>query len=190
MKKMSLAQKKLNIVTVACVFIFFMLWTFLYVPFKETIKELKSELIGIQGQILQIEGKTAGSEEINQGFRQLEERYQWVNSKFPKKEEKALRMLSDLAKEFKVEVSSIRSQPKVAFLDENAQKVEIEEGLCQKLLVSIEMKSVYKDLVGYIDALKKFLPAYVTIESMRIRKEGPGLQQLNISLDLNLYLLS
>ncbi|MCK5178342.1 MAG: hypothetical protein KAR32_02345, partial [Candidatus Omnitrophica bacterium] len=81
-------------------------------------------------------------------------------------------------------------QPKVDFLDEDAQKVEIEGRVCQKFLVSIEIKAIYGDLVEYVDNLKESLPAYITIERMRIRKETSGARQLSITLDLNLYLLS
>lgn len=190
MRKISSAQKKINIVTATGVLAFLMLWGFLYLPSIKVVKELKSELNGIQDQIRQIEGKVTGDGKTKQGIRELEVRYQWVNSKFPEKEEKALRMLSDLAKEFKIDVLSIRSQPKVDFLDEDAQKVEIEGRVCQKFLVSIEIKAVYGDLVEYVGTLKESLPAYITIERMRIRKETSGARQLSITLDLNLYLLS
>ncbi|MCK5081268.1 MAG: hypothetical protein KAR31_00040 [Candidatus Omnitrophica bacterium] len=190
MRKISSAQKKINIVTATGVLAFLMLWGFLYLPSIKVVKELKSELNGIQDQIRQIEGKVTGDGKTKQGIRELELRAQWVNSKFPEKEEKALRMLSDLAKEFKIDVLSIRSQPKVDFLDEDAQKVEIEGRVCQKFLVSIEIKAIYGDLVEYVDNLKESLPAYITIERMRIRKETSGARQLSITLDLNLYLLS
>ena len=120
----------------------------------------------------------------------LETRYKELNSKFPEKEEGALGALSDLAKKHKIEIRSIRSQPKSFFLDENAQKIEIDGKVCQIFLVSMEIRTSYRDLVEYIDALKEYLPAYVTIESMRINKEASGSLKLNVALDLALYLLS
>ena len=76
------------------------------------------------------------------------------------------------------------------FLDENNQKVEIEEKTCELVPVTIEMKCFYKDLVKYIETLKKSLPAFISIERLRINKDKSGIPRLNIVLDLNLYLLS
>ncbi|MCK5179844.1 MAG: hypothetical protein KAR32_09965 [Candidatus Omnitrophica bacterium] len=190
MRKISLAQKKINIITAVGVLVLCMLWGLLYLPSKKAVNELKSELSGIQEQIRQIEGKAAGSGGTGRGIMGLEERYRWVNSKFPEKEEKALRMLSDLAKESSIEILSIKSQPKVDFLDENSQKVQIEGRVCQKFIVTIEMKALYGDLVEYVNILKESLPAGITVERMSIRKDVSGMRQLSIILGLNLYLLS
>jgi hypothetical protein len=185
MKKLG-PQIKINIIAAISVATFAIFWVFLYIPSQKTIGDLKRELGIVQSQIRQIEGNFSGSGKLEQGILLLEKRYKEFNSKFPEKEEEALGALSDLAKQYKAEIRSVKSQPKSIFLDESGKKIEIEGKVCQTFLVSMEIRTSYGGLVEYIDALKELLPAYVTIESMHIRKEASGSLKLIVALDLAL----
>ena len=181
---------KINIIAGISVAAFIIFWVFLYIPSKKTIKKLKEELGIVQGQIRQIEGNFGEGGKLGDWIILLEKRYKALDSKFPEKEEEALGALSDLAKQHKIEIRSIQSQPKTFFLDKDAKKIDIEGKVCQIFRVSMELSASYQDLVEYIDALKESLPAYVTIESLRVNKSSSGSLKLNVALNVALYLLS
>ena len=45
------------------------------------------------------------------------------------------------------------------------------------------------DLMKYLDALNKVLPAYVTVERLEIDDRAPATPRLDVNADLMLYLL-
>ena len=185
------AQQKKIITTVAVITVPFVIcWLFVYLPTRGMVNQLKAELNNVQNQIQQIEAMIEKGKTIEEGIKSLKERYVQIDSKFPEREEEGLRLLSDFARKQNIGIVSIKSQPRTAFLDKDSQKVEIEGKSCWQLSVSIEMKSGYADLLEYLKNLKESLPAYATFERLRINKDPSGMAKLNITMDLNLYLLS
>ena len=169
---------------------FVVLGFLVYSPIKGKVSGLRGDLTNIDSQIKQIETTVDPHRTVEEERKILEERCAKLNSKFPAKEEESLRMLSDFARKMNISVLSTRSQPKTSFLDADKQKVEISGKICQKILVTMEMKGSYKDFLKYLETLKESLPAYLTIERLRMSKDSSGMPVLNINLDINLYLLS
>ena len=181
---------KIGIIAVVGAMMFLIIGVFMYFPSRQMAKRLKNELSVVKNQIRQIERIFGKGDKMERSKKMLEARYQNVSSKFPKKEEEAMRMLSDIAKKFKTEVNSVSSRPKEFVFDGDGKKLEVQGEFCQKILVSMKIKANYKDLIEYIDALKETLPAYITIESLVIRKDTSGSLKLNVDLNLILYLLA
>ena len=190
MNTMTPAQKKIIIVSVAAVMIVALLGLFVYLPAVRKISLLKSELSGIEGQIEQIESNVGQGHSIAEGIEALNNKYRALVAKFPVKEEEALGLLSEFAKKCNITVVAIKSQPRVEFLDVKDQKVEVEGKVGQILPVSIEVKSNYTDLGKYLEMLGESLPAYVTVEELKIYKESGGSPDLKVTMELNLYLLA
>lgn len=190
MKKISPAQKKIILITTVVLLAFLIFWLFIYLPAKNTIKRIKAELASVESQIEKIEAVIDKTRTIDEGIALLEEKYQRLDAKFIQKEEEGLRLLSDFAQKLKIEILSIGPKQKSPFLDTANQKVEIEGKVCQVAPVSIQMRSSYKELVRYLDALKESLPGFIAVEMIKITKDNAGAQKLNIALDFNLYLLS
>lgn len=189
MTSISPAQRKIIIIAsgIGSLFLlasFFICWTE-----NNKLGQLKAELNVIENQIQEIEG-AEGNGQAGTEITSMEEQYRQVESKFPPKEEEDLRLLSDFARGLDIKIVSLRSQPKVLFQDQNNQKVEIDGKVCQTVLISIEMIGSYGDLVKYLETLKKSLPAYVSVERLRILKDVSTAPKLNITLELNLYLLA
>ena len=154
------------------------------------IDSLRTELSGIENQIQQTEVSDV-SEPLGQRMNSLEEKSLELDSKFPAKEEEALRFLSDFAKKSAMDVISSQFQSRKDFLQppEN-KKIEAAGKTCQSFLLTMEMKGSYKDFLEYLASLKKSLPAYMTVERLKMIKDPSGAFQLNITVDLNLYLLT
>jgi hypothetical protein len=147
-------------------------------------------LSSIEAQLREVEIIFGQAKTVDEGMKSLGERYWELNKKFPQEEEEALKMLSVLARNLNIEIVSVKVDPKIIFLDENSQEVEIEGKTCQVAHATIEMRCFYKDLVKYIGTLKKNLPAFINIERLGIVKDKSGMPRLNIILGLNLYFLS
>ena len=184
------SQKKIIIVSAAAVALVALLGLFVYLPAVRKISLLKDEFSGIQDQIEQIEANVGQGRSIAEGIEALKNRYRALDAKFPVKEEEALGLFSEFARKCNVTIVTIKSQPKVELLDAKDQKVEIEGKVCQVLPVTIEIKSNYSDLGRYIEMLGESLPAYVTVEELKIYKESGGIPNLRVTMELNLYLLA
>ena len=189
-KKINPAQKRIVLISTAAILTFFIFWFLLYTPIKGGVGRLKKDLTDIDSQIKQIEKVVDRHRTIDEEMKSLEERYAQISSKFPSKEEEALGMLSDFARKLDLSVLSVRSQPKMPFVDADKQKAEIDGKTCQKFLVTLEIKGSYKDFLAYLETIKELLPAYLTVERLQISKDLSGSPGLNINVDFNLYLLS
>ena len=188
MIKINLSQKKIIIVAVGVMFAFLAAWFLAYLPSQTKIKQLKALLANTDGQIHQIEAMVENGKTIEEGMRLLAERYGQLSSKFSPKEEESIKLLSDFARQLHIEITSTRYQPKTEFLNAN-QQVDVDGKKCQVVRVSIEMKCHYKDLVKYLETLSARLPVYITVEQMRIGTANAQNLELNVSFDVNLYLL-
>jgi len=190
MKKITVAQRKIIFLTTIVALAFSAVWFLVYLPERNRLHQFKEQLADVENQIRQVQGDAQANKAVEEKIKLLQERYQYVETKFPLKEYEALRLLSDFARKVNMDILSIRSEPKEIFLDEAQQKIEVEGRVCQKLPVSVELKCRYQDLLAYLEMLEDFLPAYVTVEGLRIRKDEAGSFKLDMTLDLNLYLLS
>ena len=189
-KNLSLPPKKITITAAISIVIFLVVWFFLYAPTRRTLGQFKQALSTVEREIQEIEISGAQNENADKIMNTLQERFQRIDSKFPKKEEEALRLLSDFARKLNIGIIAIHAQPRTLFLDENKQKMMGEEKSCYQFSVSLEMKSTYQDLEKYLATLKESLPALVVVERVRITKDPAGTALLNVNLDLSLYLLS
>jgi len=185
LKRISSAQKKIIIIGILITAVFIAAWFFMYLPSKNKIEQLKGELDEINNQIEQIESMVAKNKTIGEGIQLLKERYRQLSDRFPEKEEKALTVLFDLASKADIDIASVRSQVKGPC----KPVVSIEGKSCQQLPVSLQINGSYRNLVAYIELLKKSLPAYVTFGKLVV-KRGSQASALSISLDIRIYLLS
>ncbi len=190
MKKISLSQQKIIAITVIILLALFIAWLVVYIPAQDNVSQLKRELAGVENQIHQIEALVEKGKTIDEGIRIFQERYQQLTAKFPPREEEGLKVLADFARKQNIEVVSTDSQGKAPCRGENQQEIEAEGKKCQVLLISMEMRGSYRDLVQYLETIKKELPVFITVERLSIARDGYGPTRLRVILSLNLYLLS
>ena len=190
MKKLSHPQEKTILAALIIALIFLAVWFFVYLPERNRLHQLKEQLSAVEHQIRQVQGTADTNKAIEERIKTLQARHQFMESKFPAQEYAALRLLSDFARKVNMDILSIRSEPKEIFLDEAQQKIDVEGRVGQKLPVSVELKCRYQDMLTYLEMLEDFLPAYVTVEGLRIRKNEDESFKLDMTLNLNLYVLS
>jgi len=193
MQKITGTQKKIIIAASVIAAALLFVWLFVYMPTANKVASIKMELAGINEQITHIESMAEEGKSIGEAIEELQEEFKRMEDRFPEKEEEALQAVSGFARRLGMEVISIKPQPKRSFRDEDDKAVEFEDRICQRVFVTVQMKGSYKQLVEYIDMLRRSLPAFVCIESLNvgrdesIKTETP---RLEVQLGFNLYLLS
>lgn len=182
-------QKKIIIISCAVFLVFLFFWVFLYFPAAKEIKRLKSEFISTDTQIQQIEMLLKGSQSRDEAIRLLKQRQQYLNDRFPQKEEDTIRFIPEFARKNNIEVISLQSGSKTEFLDATGKQQIIEGRVANYLPITMEVSCSYKDLVTYLLELKNKLPAFVSVISLNVKKDNQFPGRVRASVLINLYLL-
>jgi hypothetical protein len=178
-KKISPEQRKIIIIGFALILAFLIFWIFIYLPSQNEVRRLQTQLMELDSQTRGIEMIIDKARTIDEGLNALKEEYGRLN-KFSSQAEESLRLVSEYARKLNIEMLSIKSQPKILASD---------IGSCLSILVSVEAKSSYKTLLRYLQIIKNNLPTFTTIERLKIDKDNSKSKNLNVILDLKLYLL-
>ncbi len=190
MKKLTPSEQKTLIAAAVICAVFLLAWVLLYLPQVRKFNKLKNDFNTAQMRIQQIEGMISVNDNMGEAMELLKDKLNNLILKFPQTEKESLQAVSDLARKANLTVVSMQSQPKTPFLDAQGQPARVEDKNCQMINVSVELKGSFKDLGRYFSLLKTVLPAYVSIERVNLQSDGAAMPLLNISLVLNLYLLT
>lgn len=184
------SQKKIVIISGSVLFIFFLFLVFLFLPASKQIRELKNELISTQMQIKGIEMLLAGAQGRDEAIRLLKEKQQYLNRKFPQKEEESIRLIPEMARKMNINVISVQPGLKTVFLDAAGKQVMIENKVVYYLPIALEASCYFKDLVKYIFELKANFPACISIDSLDIERESQLMGKNRVNVEFNMYLLN
>ena len=113
-----------------------------------------------------------------------------LQSRLPPDEKESLKMLSEFAQKHKITIVTLKADARTDFPDGKKLEDNFAGKTCFTIPVSIIMTGKYEDLVQYLQEIRTVLPAYAVIEKMEIHKDSTGIDQLNATLNLNLYLVS
>lgn len=182
-------QKKIIVIGLSGIFVFFLVLVFLYLPASHKISSLKQELSQTQQQIKGIEMLLAGAQSRQEAIRLLKQKQQYLSNKFPHAEEGSLRFIPEIARKMNIEVISIHPQTRSEFLSVSGKQNIIDSRVVQYLPVTLELTCFYKDLVKYLLELDLGLPAFISVESLSIKKENLATGKIRAIVELNLYLL-
>ena len=182
-------QKKIIVISLSGFFVFFVFLVFLYFPASRKISGLKQELAQTQVQIKGIEMLLAGAQSREEAIRLLKQKQQYLSNKFPQKEEESLRFIPEIARKMNIEVISMQPQTRAEFLSVSGKQSTIDGRIVQYLPVTLELTCFYKDLVKYLLELDLGLPAFISVQSLSIKKENSVTGKIRGTVDLNLYLL-
>ena len=182
-------QKKIIIISLGVIFIFFLFWIFFYFPANVKVSNLKKELVVTQHQIQGIEMLLADAQSPDEAIRLLKQKQQYLSNKFPQKEEESLVAIPAIARKMNIEVISMQPQVRSEFLDASGKTSTIDSRVVNYLPVILELTCFYKDLVQYLLELDSALPAFVSVESLNIKKDDRTPGKIQATVNLNLYLL-
>ena len=181
------AQKKILIVGLSALAAFIIFWVFVYLPAESSVKKLKAKLIDLEGKIFRIEAIIGEENSFEEGFNALEEEFQRLERMLPDSEEDTLRAISDAAHRLGIDIISIKPQPKVPFSEE--EDVTIDGRPCEKMAISIIIRSKFKELGEFFEILRKDIDQLLTVERVGIAKVE-NQTDLNADVKLTIYLLA
>jgi superfamily II RNA helicase len=190
MFKLSLIEKKLAIAAflTAMVLVIFVLCVLL--PAQRSLQRARRNLAALEQEIRKAEEVLSQEENSAEGLKTLEVKLRQIDSRFASSDEDALKALSEAMRRFNLEVVLLEPAQKAVYLNRRNQEVTLDGKTCYKLGVSLQLNSGYKELVNFLSALKQELPIFATIEKIKIIKaQGAAQPNLNIGLELTLYLL-
>lgn len=114
---------------------------------------------------------------------------QELSRKFPSDESKSLAMLSEYAQRFQLQAVQIAPEPTRPFKGGHGRTLGAEGKTCKSVLVTMTLRGAYLNLVKYLEALYKVLPAYVAVERIEVGSRAPARPPLDIKLTLSLFFL-
>jgi len=192
MQKTSLSrnQKKIFIISSVAGSLFILAVLLFYLPALKNISNLKRDLTDAQRQIQEINAMIGTAKTMGEGIIALKEKADFLNKKFPDKEEGSIRLLSEYARKLGIELVSISPGNKTGILNDSGKQITIEGRIYQKLPIYLELDCSYKDLLLYLEALREQLPAFISIESLEISKDTGATVKVKAAINLELYLLS
>jgi hypothetical protein len=109
--------------------------------------------------------------------------------KFPDSAEKSLLMLTDYANKFGVRIEQVQSEKPRKVVNARGGILGADGKVCYGVQVSLKLKGEYCNLVKYLDALHKVLPAFLVVRNLSIENGFSSALRLEGSIDLSLYLL-
>ena len=170
--------------------ILFLVVLFFYYGRRSNNALVKTQLIGSQNQVKELllaVGKNKTAEEITVT---MQKQYEALNNKFPSKEEDAFKIFSTTARNFKIAVINFRPQGKSEYIFNESEKALLEGRKCYKIPISMNVKASFKNLVLFLEALEDANFVGATVERLNITKDSSGESNLNVTLEITLYLLS
>ena len=158
-------------------------------PRSGRLQAVKSQVRNAQQQIDEIESKLTAGRTLEQYISALYQEAQALDLAFPAREDETIGKLSDLARQSNIEILSVKSQLKKPYFDAAQQEVIVQGKKCHTVAVELQVRGSYKNIIIYLETLKRSLPAYFTVEKMDLQKTGPTPPLLNISFEITFYLL-
>ena len=170
-------------------FLFLFIWMIIIILGKNQIRMGKLKFKELNSNISQIQNMIGASQSVEKGRELLKNKLNLLNSKFPSKEDAALQALSELAKFFDLNISSIKFNSKETYLTKGGQSKIIDGKECKLLNVFIILEGSYQDFFQLIYKMPGSLPVLIKIEHFTMHKSALHPKWLDITLELKLYLL-
>ncbi len=112
-----------------------------------------------------------------------------LDRRFPDAAEKSLLMLTEYANKFGLRVERIQAERPRKVVSARGGPLDAEGKICYGVQVSLRFKGEYYNLVKYLDALRKVVPAFLVVRDISIDNKFSSGPKLEGTLDLSLYLL-
>jgi len=112
-----------------------------------------------------------------------------LDRRFPATAEKSLLMLTDYANKFGVRIERIQPEAPRQVVNSRGGVLGADGKVCYGVQVAIKFKGEYYNLIKYLEALRKVLPAFLVVRNISIDNNFSPPLRLEGNLDLSLYLL-
>ena len=188
-QKVTLAQAIILVWAAGLFLCAFLLMHFAVMPLRQHHAALEGKVLLMESQLNWLDEMIAGTKDPDQMMTSLVRKKQELGRKFPEAEQRSLVILADYANKFRLQMTQIKSDPPQVFKDSRGKEVVVEQKTCWYVYTTMKLKGDYVNLIKYLDALNKVLPAYMTVERLEIEDRSPAQPRLEVNAELALYLL-
>jgi len=112
-----------------------------------------------------------------------------LGRRFPDTAEKSLLMLADYANKFGLRVEQVQAEKPRRVVNARGVGVGADGKACYGVQVSLKFKGEYYNLIKYLEALRKVLPAFLVVRNISIENNFTSTPRLEGRLELSLYIL-
>lgn len=162
--------------------------SFWYLPLRRDVASKRLELVMMQSKIEALDSLMEKDKSIAERVHIFRDRVMALKARFPTQEKEALKAIAKIAGQLKLTVVMMQSQPAVDVVDELNQPLVIEGLTCRSVVVAVDMRGNFRNVMVFIDRLESQLP-YFTIRRFIITRDTQMPSQLIINFELNIYLL-
>lgn len=182
--KINKEQRNILIISAALFLVFIILWFFFYFPQRNKLILIKRDLNNTEAQISQIIA-LGGGKELGLTTQDLLNHLNKLRGKFAASEGEIINILSKEAEKLKINIKNITPRQKIN------QAISGDAGnyLCQELPLALNLITEFKNLGDYLDILENKLLFLISIKELRINNQASAAQEINVYLDLSVYLL-
>ncbi len=188
--KLTKGQQKILMATGIVIAAFFVFIYFIYIPQSRTLERLRREFVSVKREIADIEGQAGRGRSLGESVEALQRRLTRLEQRFPSKEEIVIRELPKYANELGIKVTNLRPDRKRKIEDIKGKGVAIAGYDIEAMNISMDIRCSYKALAEYLRVLKEDFPALVMVGHITMEKREENSPILNISLGMEVYLLS
>ena len=178
---MKLSKRMVTFIIIVLVVIFvYGNYTYIYTPRMERIKQLDSDIKITTEKITEGKRIVARLEPLKKEYAALREKLAFLEVMLPKEKEipDLLIMIQDTLTEFNVD-----------FTNFSPQNISWEKDrIYGNMPISMSLTATYFDLIAYLDRIEH-LPRIIDAKALSLNKSGKESDKLNISLNMNTYVL-
>lgn len=180
-RQLTKEQKKIYIILSFFLVFFLLIIVFIFIPNKKRLQKIDVQVKNKEQEINNIVNLTKGKE-LSKAVQDLTSELDRIDDNVPLKREEIINILSQTAKDLKIDVKNINfSEKKV--LDISVPGYQIEE-----LPISIQLFCEYKSLADYLGIIRNDLPILIKMVKLDVKGKGEGKYGLDVDMQILTYL--
>ena len=182
MKKFSQEQKKIIYITSVVLGFLFLAWIFIYLPQSRRLISIQKKLIATEDEISQINKITQGKT-LEEAVKSLNLELNQAIANLPSRQEDVIGILSDEARKLKIDVRVMDPADNPQATTANVAGFTITE-----LPIVMQLVCDYRTIGEYLNILDQKLPLLIKIRQLNISGGEAGNSNLDINLEISVYL--
>jgi len=181
MKKLTKQQIKIIIASAVGVFCLLLFWVVFYLPYSNSVKKVKKELLVVSAEIKEIQGLAEGRD-FTQVVKDFNINLNKLRKYLPAQDDTVVQALAGKARELRIDVGSLTLSSK-RLLEDKIAGFSVEE-----VPIDMELTCNFITLGKYLAALSDNFPVLIKINALSVISKGEGRTKLKINLNVSGFL--
>jgi len=168
-----------------------LLFYFIYLPKVKEVKSLNAEYRGINMELDELYSFLGGEKDLKDNIIKLRAELAKLEKALPREEDvsNALKYISEEAKRFQINVSSVRPGELEPSKDKEGGVIMVADFSCKRIPVKLMLEARYKALGEFLERLETNKSPMITIGGVSINKYEEIKPSIKADINLNIYFL-